>query len=411
MVLALARLRGYNAEMSNYPKAILKKAKEGPLIAGHPWIFSNALAVEPQADPGALVSVYTHNDSPLGIGCLNPLTSIRIRMISRDINETIDANYFATKFRFLYDYKKKFLGTDTNAFRLAHGDADNLPGLIIDLYDKTAVFQIHTAGMDLLREAIIEGLCQALSPESIVERSDLSSRQREGLKDEPKGCVFGELQENVSFQENGLHFKADVLNGQKTGFFLDQRETRRAIQHYAPKRNVLNLFAYSGASSVYAATGGAKSITTLDISEKALGLAHDNFLANNLDPEDNNRFQFLKADAFEYCKDPEFHGVFDFIICDPPAFAKTLAKKKIALEAYRRVNRLCFEMLAPQGILVTSSCSGVVSMEEFRQTLKYAASQAKRDPITLNELRQPFDHTEKLSFPEGRYLKSLIFLA
>jgi len=262
--------------------------------------------------------------------------------------------------------------------------------------------------MDRFRELIIAALKDAFSPRAIVERSDLNVRKREGLKDGPTQVHFGSIDGPVPFKERGIHFLANVLSGQKTGFFLDQREVREQVGRLASEKSVLNLFCYTGAFSVHAAKGGAKSITSVDGSLEALKLAEEHFRINDLDPDDP-KYLFVEGDVFDYCADQrEQKKKYDLVICDPPAFAKSLDKHRVAMEAYIRINRLALALVEPGGILVTSSCSGVISAEDFRSAVRVAGGKLGRHLKVLKTLSQPFDHTDSLAFPEGRYLKILI---
>jgi len=392
----------------NHPTLTLKPAKEYPIKAGHPWIFSNAIEREPRSELGDLVIVESYGGEPLGIGMINPQNSIRVRMITRDATIPIDTDFLSNRLKELDGLKKAYLPTKTSGYRLCHADADGLPGLIVDRYSDALVFQISTAGMERLKDKVIEALQKTFKPVILVERSDLDSRGQEGLTATAPEIHHGTLKGPLLFMEHGIKFVADLMQGQKTGFFLDQRETRQRIRELSKGRRVLNLFAYSGASSVYAALGGATEITTVDTSASALELAKQNLKLNGLNPEDEERFQFMEADVFELFKTKSFKAPYDLIICDPPAFAKSSAGVMRALEAYKSLNQRCLWMLHEGGILVSSSCSGRVSAEDFRNTLRIAAGHTGREARVLDFLGQPFDHTEKLSFPEGRYLKTAI---
>ena len=393
-------------------KVILKYGKEGPLLAGHPWIFSHALHDTSECIPGELVSVKTTEGKEIGIGYCNPLTSIRVRMLSRNPSEEIDVNFFVNKFKKLDAWKKSLLPAKTNGYRLVHAEADGLPGLIVDRYANIFVFQLHTAGMDRLRNVIIEALQTAFNPKVIVERSDLGVRKIEGLSDAPVAVRFGELDGLVAFQEAGIKFYADPLKGQKTGFFLDQRNARLAVGELAKGKRVLNLFGYTGAFSVHALKGGAEFVCTVDTSRPALETAHKNFELNKLDPEDQESCMFLEADVMDLLQDKELPGApYDLIICDPPSFAKSERHLDQALKSYTALNQACLENLAPNGILVTSSCSGRLEASDFKSMLKLACGRSRRKAWLMNWLAQPVDHAELLVFPEGAYLKTAILQA
>ncbi len=415
--------------MGNYPVAKLKAGKDVPLRAGHPWIFSHALERDADTAPGEIVEVLSSDGKSLGLGYRNPLTSIRVRMLTADSNEKVDAGFFARRLKRLDEWKSANLPAKTDGYRVAHAEVDGLPGLIVDRYADVVVFQIHTAGMDLLRDQIVEGIKAALKPKAVVERSDVEARNIEGLRDRPAGVLFGKVEKPVTFKEAGVKFYADVLRGQKTGFFLDQRGARLAVGQLADGKRVLNLFGYTGAFSVHAALGGASFVSTVDISNAALETAMENFKLNKLDPEDESRFEFLEADVLDYLADignnqshndqlpkksarnSKFeipNSRFDLIVCDPPAFAKSEKHLPQALKAYTDVNAACLRLLEKGGILVTSSCSGRLDPEGFRNMLRIAAGRAGKQVRVRQWIGHEIDHAERLAFPEGRYLKTAV---
>ncbi|MCK9361500.1 class I SAM-dependent rRNA methyltransferase [Patescibacteria group bacterium] len=393
-----------------HPSVILKPGKDIPLRAGHPWVFSNAIdTIEGKPGAGDLVIVRSQAGEAVGLGTWNGLNSIRVRILDRDANRLIDANYFAERFAELDEWKRSHLPEATDGYRVVHAEADGLPGLIVDRYADVLVFQIHTVGMDRFRGEIVEALVTTFKPKAVVERSDVEARNREGLMPLPPNIHHGVVTDAVPFKEYGITFLADVINGQKTGFFLDQREARRAVGNMSKGKRVLNLFGYSGAFSLHAAKGGAEFVATVDVSRPALELAERQFTQNGFDPADESKFLFLEADVLDLLARTDIEGgPYDVIICDPPAFAKTDAQVEKALKAYAEVNAACLRALAPSGTLVTSSCSGRVTNEDFRNILKLAAGRAKREVRLLDYLEQPFDHAERLAFPEGRYLKTAI---
>lgn len=409
--------------MSNLPEVNLSPQRETPVVAGHPWIFSKAIQKGPLDEAGAalvvpsLVNVLAHDGKFLGVGMYNPKTSIAIRMLSLAHGKNkktgslfIDADFFVKRFEALEKEKKEFLPSDTNGYRLVNADADWLPGLIIDRYNNVFVFQIHTAGMDAFRDQIIEALKTTFNPVAIVERSDIESRKADGLTSLPVKIHFGEIDEPVEFMENGVKFLADVLTGQKTGFFLDQREARKKVGELSKGKKVLNLFAYTGGFGVYAALNGAEKVTTVDISENALELAVKNFQLNGIKVQDKSnaeKYEFIAADVFEFLSEVD-PGYYDIIVCDPPAFAKSNDRMEQATKAYTDLNRRCLALLNEGGILLTSSCSGRLTQENFRDILRISAGRAGKDVRILANLSQPIDHTERAAFSEGRYLKTLV---
>lgn len=392
-----------------YPSISLKPGKEIPVRAGHPWIFSEGIATpNREHPPGALVEVLDASQHLLGIGSYHPNQSIAIRLYDKLVVE-LDAAWFSNKIRTLSEWKRPLLPKDTTGFRVVHAESDGIPGLIVDLYGDVVVFQIHTAGADLLREPIIEGLKQALNPRAIVERSDVLARKQEGLDVLDPIIRFGSVEAPIPFLEAGLTFVADTLEGQKTGFFLDQRIGRQAVQRLAKDKTVLNLFGYSGAFTIHALAGGAKKVTTVDISHEALELAEKHVEMNHLDP-DETRAAFLEADVLELLEDPDWTEEADIIVCDPPAFAKTDHHREEALRSYTRLNEQCMKRLAVGGILITSSCSGRVTPDDFRTMLRIASGRARRRVRVLEWIGHDIDHAELLTFSEGRYLKTAVLL-
>jgi len=390
-------------------KIRLKDHKEIPIKAGHPWAFSNALLDVPDLPEGELVTLCTYDGNPLGTGTYNKNCSIRVRMISLDPEEKIDTEFFVKRFKELDEVKTSLLPPKTTGYRIVHAEGDNLPGLILDRYGDAFVFQLHTAGMDLLREMIIEAIKKTFKPEIIVERSDLEVRRQEDLSPLPPRVHFGEIKETQTFEENGIKFYADILKGQKTGFFLDQRTARMKIKELAEGKRVLNLCSYTGAFGLYALKGGATFVNNVDVSESALALAEENLKLNKTTPKDKKKMKFTNADVFEFLREKEIpDGPYDLIICDPPAFAKTERQLDHAMKAYTDLNQSCFHHLGKGGILLTSSCSGRVTQEDFRSVLRIAAGRSRRDVQLLEWISQAPDHTEKLAFSEGRYLKTAV---
>lgn len=395
--------------MPSYPQITLKPGKDVPILAGHPWVFSEAIATADRYMDGAIVSLLNQRGKQIALGYINSRTSIRVRVLTLDPTETVDADFFSRRFARLDTWKRANLSADTDGFRLVHAEADCLPGLIIDRYRDVFVFQLHTAGMELMRELVVEALRATFSPRAIVERSDLDVRRMEGLTTQPVGVCYGALEEETTFSENSHTFIADVLKGQKTGFFLDQRDARAAVGHYSAGKSVLNLFGYTGAFSVYAAKAGASFVSTVDVSHRALEVAIRHMTINKMDPDDESRFQFLEADVMDLLADPKsLERPAEVIICDPPAFAKSERHLPQAMKAYTDLNSACFSRLTIGGILVTSSCSGRITPEDFRSMLRIASGRAGRDVRVREWITQPVDHAERLAFPEGRYLKTAI---
>jgi len=390
-------------------KIRLKEHKDIPIKAGHPWAFSNALLDAPDVAAGELVTLCSYDGAPLGIGTYNKNCSIRVRMLTLNPEKKIDLEFFAERFKESNEFKKSLIPPNTTGYRIVHAEGDNLPGLVLDRYGDTYVFQLHTAGMELLRETIIEAIKKVFKPKVVIERSDLEVRRQEGLAPLPPRIHLGEIDEMPTFKENGIKFYVDVLKGQKTGFFLDQREARIKLLELAGGKRVLNLCSYTGAFGLYALKAGAAFVNNVDVSESALDLAKKNLELNKFPAKDKKKVKFTKADVFEFLKQKELpDDPYDLIICDPPAFAKSERQLKHAVKAYTDLNQACFNYLDKEGILITSSCSGRITLEDFRRILRISAGRSRRDVQILQWLSQAPDHTEKLAFSEGRYLKTTI---
>jgi 23S rRNA (cytosine1962-C5)-methyltransferase len=388
--------------MPHYPIARLRPERRKSILAGHPWIFSRALSEPPKVPDGSLVTVLC-DDEVLGTGYYNSRTDIAVRMLSRR-DEIIDTAFFIRLFERLQTERARFLPSGTNAWRAAFAEADGCPGLIVDHYAGVLVFQLHTKGMDLLREPIQEALIRVYAPTALVERSDVAVRRIEGMEDQPVGVRYGSFSGEITFQENGLNFIADLLKGQKTGFFLDQRENRLALQRWCKGRSVLNVFSYSGGFSVYAAAAGAKRVVSLDASAPAMDLCRRNMAANGFDYPDS---EFRTEDAFEALAALK-PGEFDLILIDPPSMAKSQKQLKNAMKAYTSLNRYALNALPSGGLLVSSSCTTHLDSPTFLSILHYASVQSKCGLKLLDSREQPFDHPYNFAFPEGKYLKYFV---
>ena len=384
------------------PKVVLKKGRDMPLKGGHPWVFSGAIDRDVdralKLKDGSLVDVFSADGALLGTGTYHGRNSIRVRMVSREHIEGFTKEFFASRFKKLLQQKRALLGPDTTGFRLVHSDADGFPGLIVDVFGSIAVFQLGAEGFENASSLITEALVQVLSPKCVVKRYDDSSRAPE--------VTFGESIDKAIFFENGLKMIALCQSGQKTGFFLDQRSARLALRGLAKGAKVLDLFCNSGGFSLSAAYGGAAQVTGVDVSDKALSLLKEMVRLNKIG-EKSCDVKTVNRDVFEYL-DMVRPGSYDIIVCDPPAFAKSHDAVEQARKAYVRLNRKCLEKLESGNILITSSCSGAVTMEDFRDCVRIAAGQSGRDVRILDVLSQPADHTLKMSFPEGQYLKTFI---
>lgn len=377
----------------------------------HPWIFSQATQTPTQIKNGEIVDVYSSDDKKfLARGYYNGNSQIAVRILTRDQKETIDSAFFEGRFRELKKIRERFIDIkQTNAFRMVFGESDGLPGLIIDKYDRVFVIQIHTLGMEMLRKEITKTIELVFQPETIFERSDVGVRLQEGLKDMPVRHIAGKkLQDEIKILENGISFFVNVQAGQKTGFFLDQRENRKALQKYVQGARVLNCFCYTAGFSVYASLAGATETVSVDVSAEALKTAKRNFELNKI-PLRNHHF--IEKDVFEILNDfAKKNEKFDVIILDPPAFVKNQKSLKNGLSGYLFINEKALGLLSKGGILVSSSCSAHVTDEIFQKTLAMAASRAGCGLKTLEIRHQPIDHPFNVHFPEGKYLKFYVMV-
>lgn len=390
----------------SYKKVYLKPGKEESLKRFHPWVFSGAIArVEGEPEEGAIVDVYTSKKEFIACGHFQ-IGSIAVRVLSF-VQETIDHEFWVRKLAVAKDLRVALglIGNpQNNTYRLVHGEGDNLPGLIIDVYDHTAVMQAHSAGMHVYRMEIADALSEVMGDviENIYYKSETTLPFKADLLSTENGFIKGGSPENVAM-ENGLKFHVDWLKGQKTGFFVDQRENRHLLERYAKGRNVLNMFCYTGGFSFYAMRGGANLVHSVDSSAKAIDLTNENVELNF--PGDA-RHKAYAEDAFKYLD--RMGDQYDLIILDPPAFAKHRDALRNALRGYTKLNAKAFEKIRPGGILFTFSCSQVVNKENFRNAVFTAAAQSGRSVRILHQLTQPGDHPVNIYHPEGEYLKGLV---
>lgn len=390
----------------SYKKVYLKPGKEESLKRFHPWVFSGAIArVEGEPEEGEIVDVYTSKKEFIACGHFQ-IGSIAVRVLSF-VQETIDHEFWVRKLAVAKDLRVALglIGNpQNNTYRLVHGEGDNLPGLIIDVYDHTAVMQAHSAGMHVYRMEIADALSEVMGDviENIYYKSETTLPFKADLLSTENGFIKGGSPENVAM-ENGLKFHVDWLKGQKTGFFVDQRENRHLLERYAKGRNVLNMFCYTGGFSFYAMRGGANLVHSVDSSAKAIDLTNENVELNF--PGDA-RHKAYAEDAFKYLD--RMGDQYDLIILDPPAFAKHHDALRNALRGYTKLNAKAFEKIRPGGILFTFSCSQVVNKENFRNAVFTAAAQSGRSVRILHQLTQPGDHPVNIYHPEGEYLKGLV---
>ncbi|UKI46827.1 MAG: class I SAM-dependent rRNA methyltransferase [Phocaeicola vulgatus] len=389
----------------NCCKIYLKPKKEESLLRFHPWVFSGAIqGMERKPEEGDLVEVYSSDNRFLAIGHYQ-IGSIAVRVLSFE-KRSIDHQFWVDRIRSAYQLRC-ILGLantpNNNTFRLIHGEGDALPGLVIDMYANTAVMQAHSVGMHKCRMEIAAALKEVVGDalQNIYYKSETTLPYKADLNSE-NGYLLGQDVDDIAL-ENGLKFYVDWQKGQKTGFFVDQRENRKLLEHYAKGRSVLNMFCYTGGFSFYAMRGGAKLVHSVDSSAKAISLTNRNVELNF--PGDP-RHEAYAEDAFKYLE--RMGSNYDLIILDPPAFAKHKDVLRNALQGYRKLNAIAFEKIKPGGILFTFSCSQVVSKENFRLAVFSAAAQSKRNVRILHQLTQPADHPVNIYHPEGEYLKGLV---
>lgn len=390
--------------MSN-PIITLKRGKEDSLNRFHPWVFSGAIATMPESlEEGDIVDVVTHDGRHIGVGHYQ-IGSIMVRIL--DFGTTaIDRNFFATRLAEALKLRKalRLDREENNAYRLVHGEGDFLPGLIVDIYGNTAVIQAHSPGMHFARLDIAEALVSldGINIKNVYYKSETTLPYKAHL-DAQNDYIIGGFETNIAM-ENGLKFHVDWLKGQKTGFFVDQRDNRSLLEHFARGRKVLNMFCYTGGFSFYAMRGGAELVHSVDSSAKAITLTDANVELNF--PGDVRHKSFAE-DAFKFLDTMEKDS-YDLIVLDPPAFAKHRSALKNALRGYQKLNAKAFEKISSGGILFTFSCSQAVNKDQFRLAVFSAAAQSRRKVRILHQLTQPADHPINIYHPEGEYLKGLI---
>ncbi len=383
--------------------------RSGPIKGRHPWVFSGALLKIPEGlKSGDTVKLVDETGTFLAHGYFNSYSQIAVRLWSWNEDETIDQSFFEKRIQAALEIRERFVASkETDGYRVVYGENDLLPGLVVDRYADYVVVQFHNAGIAAWKKEVTAALVSVLEPKGIYERSDMKTRDREaGETEEKNNLLYGKVPDQIKIKENGFTFAVDVKTGQKTGFFLDQRDKRAALQKYVKGKHVLNCFSYTGGFSVYAAAAGAKSVTSVDGSESALKLAEENFKVNKLDEK---KAEFILADVKQYLLEQK-KGSFDVIILDPPAFVKDRHKVREGLQGYRKINEMALRILPENGILVTASCSAHVSMQDFRFMLSEAASRAGRTVQIIETYTHGIDHPELVAFTEGEYLKCLFVI-
>lgn len=391
--------------MDKYRKVYLRKGKEQSLDRFHPWVFSGAIAhVDDGVDVGEVVNVFSSDGRFIAVGHYQ-IGSISVRVLSFDDCD-IDSKFWSASLKGALEMRIALGLADCSAgdtYRLVHGEGDFLPGLVIDVYGKTAVMQAHSVGMHMMRNDIARELMAVMGGriDNIYYKSETTLPFKAELGQED-GFICGGSADNVAV-ENGLRFYVDWLKGQKTGFFIDQRDNRSLLEHYSAGRNVLNMFCYTGGFSVYAMRGGAASVHSVDSSAKAIELTEKNV---ELNFSSHERHAAYCEDAFKYLD--KVADKYNLIILDPPAFAKHRGALHNALKGYTRLNAKALEKIQPGGILFTFSCSQVVTKDNFRNAVFTAATVARRKVRILHQLHQPADHPINIYHPEGEYLKGLV---
>ena len=387
-----------------YKTVTLKRGKEESLKRFHPWVFSGAIAAaDDTIEEGDLVTVYSHDGTLIGNGH-SQIGSIAVRMLTFD-DTTIDEAFFEQRLNDAYKMRQalNLEREDNNAYRLVHGEGDFLPGLVVDIYGPTAVMQAHSPGMHFARDIIAKALTRLPGVHNVYYKSETTLPYKAHL-DPVNDYIIGKMETDEAL-ENGLRFHVDWLKGQKTGFFVDQRENRSLLERYSKGKRVLNMFCYTGGFSVYALRGGATMVHSVDSSTKAVRLTDANVALNF--PQEDSRHKSFAEDAFKFLDNMEKEA-YDLIILDPPAFAKHKSALRNALIGYRRLNAKALEKMPHGSILFTFSCSQAVSKEQFRLAVFSAAAQTRRRVRILHQLTQPADHPINIYHPEGEYLKGLV---
>ncbi|KKQ71340.1 MAG: SAM-dependent methyltransferase [Candidatus Peregrinibacteria bacterium GW2011_GWC2_39_14] len=393
-----------------YPVVTLKPRKETNVIFRHPWVFSGAIEkIDETITNGALVYIKNANGSIIGTGTYSENSMIAVRIF--DFNQTeINLDWIknqitiANEKRILLGYGPK---TETTGYRLIFGESDNMPGLVIDRYGNVFVLQISTPGTENLRDLIKQALIDLYNPEAIIEKSGMPTRKEENME-EAHEILYGELenQNEIEFKENGHKFISDPINGQKTGYFLDQKDLRAKIGTHSKDKKILNLFSYSGASGIYAMKGGASSVHNVDSSDLALLLCEKHAKLNKIKSKD---FTTENADIFNYMPEKDTN-LYDMVIMDPPALIKSNKDIQQGQKAYHFLNRGALRLVKNNGIFVTSSCSHYMNEEDFSYMLRRASVQNNTSLSILNIIRQAPDHPLSVYFPESSYLKTFICL-
>ena len=399
-------------------RVTLSPGRERPIRDGHPWVFSGAIQSEHGDPQAAVAEVFDSTGARLGSGFYSAASQIRVRMLAGDPlrgpparrakarrgrrGRRVDAGYFEARLRAADGWRQRLLPAGTTGYRLLNAEGDGLPGWTVDRFGSVLVSQITSAGLEKLRGAAYEGLGRVFPGSPILHLGDLAARREEGLPLVAE-TISGELPREAGFEESGLHFVAELEGGQKTGFYCDQRDNRRLVESFARDRRVLDLFSHSGAFSLYALRGRARTVTAVESAGRLHELGLRLVIENHLDP---GRTEFVTADVFEDLRRrAERKESYDLVVCDPPPLAKRRTHLDKAARAYKDLNRLALGRLAPGGLLLTFSCSGAIDSKLFRQILFAAAVEARVDLALLAPLAAAVDHPVSVFHPQGEYLK------
>ena len=399
MQISVISMKVYLCDMK---KVVLKRKISNRIASGHPWIFSNEInLMDDELLPGDIAVVENHDGSFVGKGYVNPLSRIPVRLLTRKKNDEINAAFFLHKIQEAWEYRKR-LGYTENC-RLVFGEADGLPQLIIDKFNDYFVIQTLAFGIDKWKNEIVSAIEQIFEPKGIYERNDVPVRELEGME-QKKGFLSAPFNTRIPITENGLKFIVDVEKGQKTGYFLDQRDNRRAIEHIVKGADVLGAFCYTGTFEIHAAAFGAKHVLGLDISENAVEQARENAKLNNL-----NNISFQAINAFDALKQwTKEEKRWDVVMLDPPSFTKTRENIQKAISGYKEINLRGMKLIKPGGFLVTSSCTNLVQPDLFYQTIEMAAKDARRTLRQVVYQAQSPDHPIIRGLENTNYLKFLI---
>jgi 23S rRNA (cytosine1962-C5)-methyltransferase len=396
----------------DYPVVHLRAGREYSVLAGHPWLFSGAFAALPkEIPPGAVVDVLSSRGEWVARGHLNAHNSLALRILTQDPLEAVDTEFYRRRIQRAVTLRES-LSPSVNAYRLVHAEADYLPGLIVDRYDRWLVTQFHTAGVERQRQEILAALQETLEPEGILARDDVRARRHEGLDTGAASLARGSVPETIQIQEHQVRYSVDLWRGQKTGFFLDQRDKRSCIGEMAiPAKSLLNCFSYSGGFALAGlATNSSLQTVNVDSSRTALDMAEHNYRLNgHLPASSTGLHEFVVSDVNRYLQQVAQEGKrFDIVILDPPAFAKSLDRKERALRGYEALNTLGIQVVSPGGLLLTCSCSGAVDPAEFETAVRQGLRVARRSAQIVASFGPSLDHPSLPGFPEDRYLKALL---